>query len=313
MYKKLEQYLQEIDHYLDAKEGTSDILSEIKSHILEKTEHEFSEINEENLGKIIETYGHPAKVAEKYLEGIQIISPVFKKHLFYYSVLLFLVHFAMTLWAWFSHTTITVFPLFFIPRFDDFQTILYLPMAFIFDIGLVGIILYIITQKNKNIRLPWPGFLKNFEARAVKKKSRPKIIYFFVMTVLFGVLLFVFLKFQSLFFISTDNKNIESLLDPQASIFLSICLLLLIAAEAISSLIRYLRSSDWVLVIKNTFVLLVFWAIWNYPGEISLKKEADFDLMTGATVLLAFLTVIAVKNLIESLIRVIARRKIDRV
>lgn len=308
MYKKLDQYLLEIDHYLDVKEGAGDILSEIKSHILEKTEHEFGEINEENLGKIIETYGHPSKVAEKYLEGIQIISPVYKKHLFYYTGLLFLLHFALTLWAWFTHTTITVFPLFFIPRFDDFQTILYLPMAFIFDVGLVGIVLYIITQKNKKIRLPWPGFLKNFETRAVKEKSWPKLIYFFVMTVLFGVLLVVFLKFHTLFFISADN-NIESLLDPRASIFLSLCLLLLIATEAVASLIRYLRDLDWVLLIKNTFVLMIFWVVWNYPGEIRFKEDADFDLMTGGTILLAFLTVIAGINFIESLIRVIARRR----
>ena len=308
MYKRLEQYLQEIDHYLDAKEGTGDIISEIKSHILEKTEHEFGEVNEENLGKIIETYGHPSKVAEKYLEGFQIISPVFKKYLFYYTGLLFLVHFALTLCAWFSHTTITIFPLFFIPPFDDFQTILYLPMAFVFDVGLVGIILYFITQKNKNIRLPWPGFLKKFQSRAVEKKNRPKIIYFIVMTVLFGVLLFVFLKFHTLFFLSADN-NIESLLDPKSSIFLSVCLLLLIAVEAVASLIRYLRDSDWVLLIKSAFVLMVFWAVWNYPGEIIFKEVTDFDLMSGGIILLAFLTVIAVINFVESLIRVIVKRR----
>lgn len=309
MYKKLVQYLEEIDHYLDTKEGTEDILSEIKSHILEKTEYEFGEVNEKNLAKIIENYGHPAKVAEKYMEGIQIVSPVYKKHLFYYTSLVFLLHFAMTLWAWFSNTTITVFPLFFIPRFENFQTLLYLPMAFVFDVGLVGIVLYFITQRNKNIRLPWPGFLKNFETRAVEKKNRPKLIYFFVMTVLFGVLLFVFLKFHTLFFVYSDNRNIESLLDPGASVFLSICLLLLIAAEAVASLIRYLGDSDWVLLIKNTFVLLVFWAVWNYPGEITFNDIKDFDLMTGGTILLAFLTVIAIKNFIESLIRVIVRRR----
>ena len=312
MFKKLEQYLEEIDHYLDTKEGTEDIISEIKSHILEKTEHEFGEINEQNLDKIIEIYGHPAKVAEKYLEGVQIISPVFKKHLFYYTGLLFLIHFSMTLWAWFSHTTITVFPLFFIPRFEKFQTILYLPMAFIFDVGLVGIVLYFITQKNKKIRLPWPGFLKNFKTRAVKEKQRPKLIYFFVMTVLFGVLLVVFLKFHTLFFIYSDNRNIESLLDPVTSVFLSICLLLLIAAEAVVSLIRYLRDSDWILLIKNAFVLMVFWAVWNYPGEISFKEATDFNLMTGGTILLAVLTVIAVINFIESLFKAIVRRRIKQ-
>ena len=64
-----------------------------------------------------------------------------------------------------------------------------------------------------------------------------------------------------------------------------------------------------MLLIKNTFVLMIFWAVWNYPGEIRFKEDADFDLMTGGTIILAFLTVIAGINFIESLIRVIARRR----
>ena len=38
MSKNLEDYLEQIDHYLVVKKDKSEILSEIKSHILEKAE-----------------------------------------------------------------------------------------------------------------------------------------------------------------------------------------------------------------------------------------------------------------------------------
>ena len=93
MYKNLDNYLQEIDHYLAVDKGGEEILSEIRSHIIEKTEHEFGEVNDQTLDKTISGYGSPRSIAEKYLEDFQIISPSFKKHLFRYTWLVFACHF----------------------------------------------------------------------------------------------------------------------------------------------------------------------------------------------------------------------------
>lgn len=47
MHEKLRKYLEEISRYLAAVSDKEEILNEIKSHILEKAEQEFGEINEE--------------------------------------------------------------------------------------------------------------------------------------------------------------------------------------------------------------------------------------------------------------------------
>jgi uncharacterized membrane protein len=92
MFKKLEAYIEEIDHYLSVRKGKKEILEEIKSHILEKAEAESGKIDDQSIEKIISEYGKPQSVAMKYIEDTQIISPVFKKHLFRYTGILFVVH-----------------------------------------------------------------------------------------------------------------------------------------------------------------------------------------------------------------------------
>ena len=157
MYQNLENYLQEINHYLAVKDGAEEILAEIKSHILEKTEAEFETITEGGISKIISGYGKPQQVAAKYLEGYEIISPTFKRHLFLYTGILFACHLTLALAAFLFHFNMIVFPFLFIPDMDVWQFMFYIPMTIIYDLGLVALFLYIVTQKSKDARLPWPA------------------------------------------------------------------------------------------------------------------------------------------------------------
>jgi len=75
MFEKLEAYLEEISHFLSSREEREEILSEIRSHILEKAELEFGEPTEATLAKVIAAYGPARRVAEKYLDGSSIIAP----------------------------------------------------------------------------------------------------------------------------------------------------------------------------------------------------------------------------------------------
>ena len=95
MDKNLKNYLEEIDHYLILKEGKKEVLEEIESHILEKTERDFGEISEENIQKTINLFGSAKEVAEMYLEGFQIISPLFNNYLFRYTWILFAIHYSL--------------------------------------------------------------------------------------------------------------------------------------------------------------------------------------------------------------------------
>jgi hypothetical protein len=142
MYQNLEDYLQEIKHYLAVEDGAGDILSEIKSHILEKTEEEFGRVTEDEVGKIISRYGRPQQIAAKYMEGVEIISPTFKRHLLFYTGILFLCHSTMAIFAYLTNISLLSFPFLYIPQMDGWQILFYLPMAFVYDIGLVVIFLY---------------------------------------------------------------------------------------------------------------------------------------------------------------------------
>jgi len=68
MDRNLKNYLEEIDHYLILSEGKKEVLTEIESHILEKTEKSFGKMSEENIQKTINLFGSAKEVAEKYIE-----------------------------------------------------------------------------------------------------------------------------------------------------------------------------------------------------------------------------------------------------
>lgn len=67
MYKNLEIYLEEISHFLSGRGEREEILSEIRSHILEKAEQESGPVTDASTEKVIAAYGKPRQVAEKYL------------------------------------------------------------------------------------------------------------------------------------------------------------------------------------------------------------------------------------------------------
>ena len=84
---QLEAYLQEIGHFLSGREEREEILSEIRSHILEKAERESGGTPTRPSTRVIAAYGPARKVAEKYLDGRPIIAPSYRRHLFRYTSL----------------------------------------------------------------------------------------------------------------------------------------------------------------------------------------------------------------------------------
>ncbi len=170
MSDKLEAYLEEIGHYLAVAEGREEILSEIRSHILEKAETESGGTTDEALDKIIAAYGPARRVAEKYLDGRPIIAPAYKRFLFRYTSILFAYHTLLTVAAVVFREDFIFFPFLFIPRLGVIDALMYLPTAFLADLGVVSLILYFVTQRGKDVRLPWPKF--GVDLDEVKKPSR---------------------------------------------------------------------------------------------------------------------------------------------
>lgn len=296
-FKKLEEYLEEIDHHLAVEQGGEDILAEIREHILEKAEREHGQLTEETIDMTIAQYGSAKEVAEKYLEGFHIISPAYRKYLFRYTWILFLAHYGVICLAFIFKVSIHMFPpLFSIPRLKNFFELLaQLPMTLVYDFGLVGLALFFVTQMKERVKLPWPKFLgrgaKKGEAK-LYTPDRPRWYGLLGWTLGLTAAISVYSYFGTLFFRSLNPGSPEPLFTPLASTFYSLLVIAAIGMEMICYLIRFFYNSYWVDLVKNAIFLFTLWFIINYPLENAFLKFPYFDLKSAAAWILIILTIL---------------------
>ncbi len=313
-YKILEDYINEIDHYLAIKEGKDEILNEIKSHILEKTEDESGEITDKTLKTTIKNYGNPKTIAEKYMENYQIISQVYKKYLFLYTGLLFIFHYLLVVISAFTNHEMVFFPFFYIPIMEAnsqiwIKLILYLPMTFLYDFGLVCLILYFITQNKGEIKLPW--FEINL-SRLIKKpikEEKPQKTILVIMFLATLAVIFVYIRFNTLFLLTVGEGKTTPLFKQPVSKWLSLFVILLFVLETMHYSIRFFIDSPWTKLIKNSLILISLWLVTNLPIKNALVDFPYLNLRAICTFVLFFLAIIATINFIKSLIEVIDSRK----
>lgn len=154
MSRKLELYLRKVGSYL-VDEDREDILKEIRAHIMEKANGD-APTNDE-LHRVLREMPAPRLLAFNYSEGKEIISPDLRYFLFLYTGILFAVHLGITIIASIGSRTLAAFPFFFAPAVDNLPSILlFLPLAFIFDFGVVSLFLFIVSQWAPNLSLPLP-------------------------------------------------------------------------------------------------------------------------------------------------------------
>ncbi len=302
MHEKLEEYLGEISHYLAVRQGADEILKEIRSHILEKAEAGSGAVTEESLQKTIAAYGSPRDVAAKYMEGQEIISPTFGRHLVRYTWLLFAIHCVLTAVAVSLQIEIIAIPFFIIPKMPVWAALVYLPMALVYDFGVVALVLYYVTQKKGNVRLPWFGV--KLPPRGESSLEKPKPWGLATLIAIFGLLLYVFIRFHTLFFYTINFHRPISLLDPSASVFFSILLLTAFACNIAGYWIRFIYNTAWVKLAEHTIVLLILWLAWNSPIKPVFRDVPGIDMdFTGGGIIL-FLIVVYVFEFLRSLVRV---------
>jgi hypothetical protein len=302
MYENLEKYLKEISHYLVIQAGKEEALSEIRSHILEKAEQEHGEISDNTLEKVIAEYGNPRQVAEKYLDHVQIIAPSFKKYLLRYTALLFAAHFGLTVVALLCQTSMVVFPFFYIPKMDSFQSLFYIPMTLVFDIGLVGIVLYFVTQSRKQIKLPWPKLGVNLEKIATGRQTKSKIIPFILMLIGYGLLVWAYSRFHTLLFKSLDFQNPEPLLNPSASKWYSLALLAFLGIGILAYAIKFFATSEWINLFRSVLQLVIIGIVINKPIQNPFVEFHSFDLQTAGNWIIAIVAVLIAIDFLKSLI-----------
>jgi len=313
-YKVLEDYLEEIDHYLAMKEGKNEILAEIKSHILEKTENEFGKITENVLRVTIENYGNAKTIAEKYMEDYQIISPIYKKYLFLYTGLLFAVHYGLILFSAFSRYEIVFFPFFYIPIMGTasqawFKLILYLPMTFFYDFGLICLILYFVTQYQKEIKLPWFEINLNWLIRKPEKEEKPNIYLLGLMILGLVAVLFIYLRFNTLFFLTVGSGKTALLFNPSVSRWLSLSVITIFFFEVLHYTSRFFIESPWIKLTKDGAVLIIIWSIMNLQIGDALIDFPGLNLSAIFGFIILFFSIIAAIEFLKSLIEILYSKK----
>jgi hypothetical protein len=302
MYENLERYLREISHYLNVERGTDEILAEIKSHILEKAAQETDAVTRDSIQRIIDAYGSPREVAAKYMEGREIIAPTLKKYLFRYTAILYAIHLVLTVIAIHFRTSIIAIPFFFIPRMPVWAALIYLPMALVYDFGVVALILYFVTQRKGEVRLPWFG--ASFERRGESGLRRPKAWLLAVRIVLLSALLCLFVRYHTIFLYSINFNAPESLLNPVSSVFFSIMFIAAYACHVIAYWVRFLFNSAWVQLVERLIILLILWVVWNSPIRPVYRAVPGVDLSLIGALFVSFVIAVAVLGFLRSLARV---------
>jgi len=315
MYKNLETYLEEISHFLSGREEREEILSEIRSHILEKAEREGEPATETSLDKIIAAYGRPRQVADKYLDGQPIIAPAYQRFLFRYTWLLFSFHFVFIVIGAIFKKSFSIFPFLFIPGRDIADIFLYTPTAFLTDFGIVALVLYYITWTGKETKLPWPKFAIDLnEAKPVARIAT--MIGAGIMLALTVVAVRLFLKFQTIFLIGSNFEKLRPLLLPKPGQLISLAILFMMAAGTIVLFIKAFSASRrlayWVDAIADAITLVMIGLALHQPFDflfaIDLPPRSLAWMHTSLTVTMLIFALMVAFDLVKNLVRLGRRR-----
>jgi hypothetical protein len=315
MFKRLEIYLEEISHFLSGREEREEILSEIRSHIQERTEQEFGEVTESSLDKVIAAYGPARKVAEKYLDGHEIIAPAYRRFLFRYTALLFAIHCVLSVITVFSKESFIVFPVLYVPALNPFEILFYLPTAFLFDLGVVTLILYLITQSKKEVRLPWPKV--SIDLDEVKKPGATvgRVFGLVAMSIITGLAVSVTIRYGALFFVDFGSATRRPIFSPEAGHWYSLLLIGLFALSTIGLAVKLVKNSPWADAVQHALSLVLVGLAFRYPFDSAIALSLPGNLLKtikyGVTVSLLVLSVFITIDLIKAVVR-IGRRRLAR-
>lgn len=297
MDRNLKIYLEEIDHYLIVNEGKKEVLEEIESHILDKTEINFGEISEVNIQKTIDLFGSAKEVAEKYIEGFQIISPTFKNYLFRYTWILFALQYCLKIISYTFNVAFNFSPLGYSIKIKGIIQLLYeAPATWIYSFGIVALVLYLITQSEKEINLIWPQFvISRFKIKTLPL-NEPSRVKIGIMTGLLIISIFVYFKYNTIFFMTVNLHQAPVPLFADAfSKFMSLLVIGFLFFELIYSIIPYLIKTYWSNLISNCVYLIAAVFLLNNPfKEIFIQPSLNLLKPFGSIILIGIIFIVIV-------------------
>jgi hypothetical protein len=177
---------EELRRYLDRVEGNltgsrrDDILREIESHAWDRAEalaaaRGAAEPGEEDLRRAVEELGDPSDLAVSYSGERHLVSPKEYAAFWYFTLLVFGVHFSTLLLASLTNTEFNFFPFNVLPAsklHGGGAALILLSLAvqaFLFDAGLVVMVFFLLRKSFRKVDLP------NLTFR-VESSTRPSLV-----------------------------------------------------------------------------------------------------------------------------------------
>jgi hypothetical protein len=321
MSDKLEAYLEEISHFLSGRAEREEILSEIRSHILEKAAAETGASGDAAVETAIAAFGPARKVAERYVDDRPIIAPAYKRYLFRYTSLLFAIHTALTVVAVVFEKDFVLFPFLYMPRLGVFEALMYLPTAFLADLGIVAVVLYFITQSGKDVKLPWPKLAVDLDEVKPPKKSFwlsriATAVGAVIMLAITDLALYVFARFQTIFLYLTHGSDPKPLLTPEAGRYLSLVVIASLAVSTMTLLIKLFTRSPWVKIVSNVISLGLIGLMLRQSFEglfaITISDRAMAAVKYSVKFMLLFIALMTTIELVKGIV-IVSRRKLNSV
>lgn len=319
MSDKLDAYLEEIGHFLSGRAEREEILQEIRSHILEKAAEDRGEFIDAAIERAMAAFGPARRVAERYIEDRPVIAPAYERYLVRYTSILFALHAALTAVVVAFKKDFALFPFVYIPRLGVGQALLYLPTAFLADLGLVALVLYAITRSGKTVRLPWPKFGLDLD------EAKPtSLTGFWVgrVATAFGAVallaltdfaLYVLARRQTIFFVRPDWKTAPPLFTAGPGRTISAVVIAMFAVWTMEFLVKLFTRSRWVDVVSNAFSLALVGALLDQSFEglfaVPVAERLARWLKPTLTFTLLFVALMMAVDLIKHVV-IISRRKL---
>jgi hypothetical protein len=320
MSDKLEAYLEEISHFLSGRAEREEILSEIRSHIVEKAAEGPGEFTDAAIDRAIAAFGPARKVAERYVDDRPIIAPAYKRYLVRYTSLLFAFHAAFTVFAVIFKKDFVIFPFLYMPRLGPIEAAMYLPMAFLADLGLVAVVLYFVTQSGKDVKLPWPKIGVDLDEVKPPKKAFWGLVGTAVGAVLMlavtDVALYIFARYQTIFLYLTHGANPKPLLTPEAGRYLSIIVIASLAVSTMALLVKLFTRSRWVDIVSNVISLgligLILRQSFDNLFAITIPEKLLPVVKANIKIVLLIIALIITYELVRDIVRVSRRKLANR-
>jgi hypothetical protein len=205
------------------------------------------------------------------------------------------------------------------PRLEAIDAVMYLPTAFLADLGIVTVVLYFITQSGKDVKLPWPRFGVDLDevkppAKSFWMSRVATAVGAVIMLAITDLALYLFARHHTIFFVNLDWTDPRPLFTPGAGRRLSIIVIAMFAVSTMALLIKLFTRSRWVDVASNAVSLGLIGFLLSTPFDglfaVRIAEDALPKIKYAAKFTLLFIALMITIDLIKSLV-LIGRRKLN--